>query len=438
MFASKVVYAACQWCILVALTKLSDAGTVGEWGLAMMITAPVFALCNLKLRSVLATDVKNRYTLSDYFGLRLATVTLALLIVLAISSAARFSVDTFLIVIVIGLAKGSESASDIFHGVMQKMERMERIGQAFLLKGIAILLIFPSILFLTQSLLAALLGILAICVAMLFFWDWPNAGRLLGDRSVLKPQFTISIMSQLARRTVPLGLADLINPMTTLVPKYFVAAYLGGAALGHFTAIAYVQMAGAVVILALSHSVIARLARQYHADLREFVRFFLKLLAIGAAIGGAGVVFAVLFGRLFLSIAYTPEYGEHVDVLILLMIAVAAADMKAFVVAALVAMERSRTWAVVTLLAVLVSLISASVLVPRYGLVGGAWAVLAGTWTSFVVGTLCVLVVTLSKMRRRLTETQVQFEETQSSAGRHSRRSRGVEVDGFLRQRNEA
>ena len=50
MFAGKGVYAACQWGVLVGLTRLTDAGTVGQWGLAMAITAPVFALSDIEPR----------------------------------------------------------------------------------------------------------------------------------------------------------------------------------------------------------------------------------------------------------------------------------------------------------------------------------------------------------------------------------------------------
>src|SRR5690349_12465381 len=74
-----VVYAACQWGMLVAFAKLGQAQMVGEYGLGLAITAPVFMFANLQLGSVLATDAAGASAFADYFGAR-ATTTVAALV----------------------------------------------------------------------------------------------------------------------------------------------------------------------------------------------------------------------------------------------------------------------------------------------------------------------------------------------------------------------
>src|SRR6266850_6844432 len=72
-----IAYAACQWGMLVAFAKVGDARMVGEFGLGLAITAPVFMFANLQLASVLATDAAGTTTFRDYVGARVMTTSAA-------------------------------------------------------------------------------------------------------------------------------------------------------------------------------------------------------------------------------------------------------------------------------------------------------------------------------------------------------------------------
>src|ERR1700722_789398 len=79
--AGNLVYAGCQWGMLVVLAKLGSPQLVGQFALGLAVTAPVIMLSNLQLRGVLATDAREEHTFSDYLELRLVTTGLALLTV---------------------------------------------------------------------------------------------------------------------------------------------------------------------------------------------------------------------------------------------------------------------------------------------------------------------------------------------------------------------
>lgn len=63
-FVGNVVYAACQWGMLVALTKLGTPEMVGQFTLGLAVTSPVFLFSNLQLRTLMATDAKQEYHFS--------------------------------------------------------------------------------------------------------------------------------------------------------------------------------------------------------------------------------------------------------------------------------------------------------------------------------------------------------------------------------------
>jgi O-antigen/teichoic acid export membrane protein len=100
-----VVYAACQWGMLVVLAKLGSREIVGQFTLGLAVTAPVLMLANLQLRAVQVTDARHEYCFGDYLGLRLITTGLALLVIVLITVVAGYRWETSLIILVVGLAK---------------------------------------------------------------------------------------------------------------------------------------------------------------------------------------------------------------------------------------------------------------------------------------------------------------------------------------------
>ena len=68
-FPANLLYSACQWGILVVLTKVGSKELVGLFVLALALTAPVFVCASLKLREIQATDLTGQFRFGDYLGL---------------------------------------------------------------------------------------------------------------------------------------------------------------------------------------------------------------------------------------------------------------------------------------------------------------------------------------------------------------------------------
>src|SRR5947209_14419504 len=80
-FIGNIVYAGCQWAMLVVLAKLGSPELVGRFALGFAVTAPVVMLTNLQLRGVQATDARQEHRFGEYLALRLVAAPLSLAIV---------------------------------------------------------------------------------------------------------------------------------------------------------------------------------------------------------------------------------------------------------------------------------------------------------------------------------------------------------------------
>ena len=89
-FVGNIVYAACQWGMLIVLAKLGSPGQVGQFALGLAVTAPVMMFASLDLRLLQATDALEQYRFGHYLALRIATTALATLVIGGITALAHY------------------------------------------------------------------------------------------------------------------------------------------------------------------------------------------------------------------------------------------------------------------------------------------------------------------------------------------------------------
>ncbi len=150
--AGNFVYAVCQWGIIVILAKMGDAEMVGQFALSVAITSPIILFCNLNLRSVQAADSKLVYSIHDYLSLRLLTTMFFLLLVGGVVSVESFSWHTRLVIMLVGLAKGLESISDVLYGMFQRRHRMDVISKSMIFKGLCSVILLGVVIHFTNNL----------------------------------------------------------------------------------------------------------------------------------------------------------------------------------------------------------------------------------------------------------------------------------------------
>lgn len=382
-FIGNVVYAASQWGMLVVLAKLGSPEMVGLFALALAICSPIVIFTNLQLRNVQATDVKHGYLFSDYFGLRLVTISVALLIVLAVMVLSRDTVSQGLVIFFMGVAKSVEAVSDVFYGMFQQHERFDRIAKSMMIKGPLSLLVFGAVVYLTGSVLWGVVG-LALSWAMVLIYDIRSGIMILraepemsGEQGIgaVRPRWRVTKLKGLALTTLPLGAAALLITLNPNIPRYFVQWTLGERELGIYAALAYLVVAGNTVVGALGQSAMPRLARSYsNGDGKAFRRLLLRLVGIGALLGGAGILVALLAGRSVLLLLYSPEYAEHTDVFLWVMVAAGIGYVGSFLNCGLMAARYFKAQLVLYVVVTLVAVAACAWLVPLAALRGAAWA----------------------------------------------------------------
>ena len=286
--------------------------------------------------------------------------------------------STAAVIVAVGMSQAVEGISDIYYGLMQRHERMDRITVSMLWKGATSLIAMAAGLWATGSALWGVVAMFAVRLAVLVFYD---AGPGSRDFVATEPRIASTRRESFERQVslfwlaAPLAVVMLLNSLCSNMPRYFMDHYMGTRELGIFAAAASLVSAGNTLVNAVGQAVTPRLAKLLAWEGREkFTSFSLRLMGFGAALGVCAVACAVVLGPWTMRLMFKPEYAQHNELLVALMIAGGAGYVTSMLGYAVTAARSFQPQALVFAVATLAAFAACAWLVPAHGLLGAAWA----------------------------------------------------------------
>lgn len=393
------LYSGCQFGVVVLLAKFATPDILGQFVDSNAMTAPIVLFLTLELRSALVADATGQFTFGAYRMLSNVAMTIATLILIVMAAVqAWLGAEGTLLAIFVGvfLGKIAWSLAEPNRGVFQKRERLDIMCWSNALRGGVMIAPFMLLLPLAYfrltgrwsagatlsdagtRTLAALTAaaVLVYAVGWLAVWWWYDRPRTLAGRD-LDFAWSWPAVRRLALHALPLGICILIINLCDSIPRLIIG-HVGGrpdakADLGYFGALAYVTMAGSLIMIQVGAAASRRLAVYYQSDLRAFIRLSIKLTALAVGMGLGIFLLCWLCGQWILRVLYTPEYARYYEEFLILVAAqciVLLANIFGFVVTFM-----GFFWVQVPIQVVILVLTTwtAWVLIPDDPVRGGAW-----------------------------------------------------------------
>lgn len=248
---------------------------------------------------------------------------------------------------------------------------MDRIALSLIMRGSFSLLLLSLGVYISGNLTWGLVGLVFAWAVVLIGYDIQSATLMLNQISQLQPRWHLKTLARLVWLSLPLGFVMMLISLNTNIPRYFIERYLGERQLGIFAALAYLMVAGNMVVSALGESTIPRLAKHYAAgDTLSFRKLLVKLVAIAALLGGTGVLIVAIAGRQILTFLYQPEYAQQTNLLVWLMVVAAISYMSSFLGYGMTAARYFRIQIPLFAMATGISAIACFWFIPKMGLQG--------------------------------------------------------------------
>lgn len=404
VLSGNIFFGLSQWLVISFMSKFGNVDMVGEYTLALGLTAPIFLLLNFNLRSMQATDQKDEFSFVYYFSFRNITSTTAFLILIIILMFLDYSMTTMIVIFIVGINKFIESQSDVVFGHFQKIEYMSLISISKIIKGTLNVLTITIALLVSNSLVIALIGMVVTNLLIFSFFDmrnlYKNNVKRIKTKDLLfvfkdkKKLFSILIMG------LPLGIASSLDSLTINSQRYIIEYSLSITEVGYYSSITYLMISGQTIVGALSRAVLPRLTKYFLEDIKKYIKSILFLVILGVIMGVVLIIISYFFGGFILSVLYTEEFVSYSNIFVIIMIVASVWYLTGFLNSALLATRKFNSQLIVYLLSFIVTFIFTIILTNDLGLLGSAYALLAGMITRLLVISL-ILFNIISKERKK-------------------------------------
>ncbi|MEC0090751.1 oligosaccharide flippase family protein [Paenibacillus macquariensis] len=393
-----ITYAGAQFVIVILLNKFGSPENVGQYSLGLAVTAPIFMLSHLHLRSVLIIDRSGKYVFGDFFGLRLVTTTVAFTITASFCILSGIDWNTALVIFFISLYRIVESLSDIILGIVQKQERLDQISLSRAAKGLLSILIFTFVFIPTQSLVLALFIMILGWLAITIGYDARKARAFTS----LVPIFNKGRLWNLLIVSSPLGVVLALMSLNTNIPLYAISYFKGDYYLGVYASLSYMIVACNVVVTALGESITPRLARWHAAGRhKEFVSLLRRMVAMGVGISAIACLIGWMFGQQLLTLLYSPNVAKEIGLFRWLLVSTLLVFVSSYLWYAITATGKFKAQIPLFLCTANTNGLACLIFVPEYGMIGAAMGASLALFVQ-MIGSVVVLSYVIRQAKKQV------------------------------------
>lgn len=393
--AGSLLFYLCQAALNLLVTALAGVAANGMLATAMTIANVCLSAASFGMRTFQVSDLAGKYADRTYLLSRYVTLTAAGAGCLVFAFVNSYSTEQRWVIALYTAYRLIESWSDVWHGYLQKAERLDVVGISFGVRGLVTAGTVTLGLVLTGNLVLTLAALFALNAVYVLAVDLP----LARGHADLANKSGGSVWALLAE-CAPLAVYAALNTAIPSVPRYFCERVLGTVKMSYFNNVFLPVLILQVAVIYLFVPFITTFAHLWNQkDKAGFFRGLVLLAAALAAMWAAGAAGVALLGRWGLSILYptSPEILDYAPLLQPLVLATVC-TVASTVLCHLLTIARDMRGLILGNLAGLAAAGLASVpLLRAFDVWGAAFATIAGIGVQAV----CLLAFLLVKCRKQ-------------------------------------
>lgn len=208
------------------LTRSQGVYDAGIFSIAYAVGTLMLYVGQYGFRKFQSSDIREKYSFGEYYGIRIITCVVMMIAAILYCVFGVFfrgyDANKFIVVLLVNALKCVQAFTDVVHGRMQQMGRLDAATKSSSVRYLMEILFFTGSYLLTRSLTVAIATciIISVLVALL------TSMNVAVDYCKLRPEFHLRRMVQMLAEGFPLFLSLFLNMYLSNAPKYAIDAYL--------------------------------------------------------------------------------------------------------------------------------------------------------------------------------------------------------------------
>lgn len=211
-----VIYALFSAIILAFCTRLNGIEIAGMFSIAYATSCILNAVGEFGIRIFQSTDVKRKYSFSDYFSSRVVAIIIMIIATLATVFIGGYTDTKLWICILLIIYRIVDNLSESYQAEFQINGRLDLAGKSMSFRNIISMLAFIIIDILTKNIILSCIFMVLTNLITFLFYD----ARLIKKFNVNKIKFNANRAIQIVKECMPIAIAGILNVYVINVVKY--------------------------------------------------------------------------------------------------------------------------------------------------------------------------------------------------------------------------
>lgn len=358
---------------LVIVTRLNGLTDAGIFTLSFATASMFYVIAVYSGRTYQVTETDKDVTDNEYIAHRIITSLIMLIVSFLFAFINKYYDYKILIFMLLCIFKFTEALCDVFHGILQKNDRLDIVGKSLLLRSFLNIFVFLIVNLITKNLALSCGSLIITNVLILFLVDivqslkYKEKKGFIDFKAVFKI-FTFGFFT--------FGFILLSNYIVN-APRYSIDSLLSDNAQ---TIFGIIVMPASIIMLAnqfLIQPVIINLKNSYvKKDKKDFLEKVYRIVGITLIIGFLAIVLAFFFGIPLLNLLYGLNLNAYLYDLIIILIGATLYTVSSVFSNAMIILRKTKIQLLIYFITSVLAFIISLFLVKEYFFTGAIYSYL--------------------------------------------------------------
>ncbi len=303
---------------MIAVTRINGVDNAGIFTIAFSTACIIYIIGLYAGRIYQVTEPDKKITNKDYIANKIITTVSMIIIVLLFCVIKGYTLFKIIIFILLTIYKAMEAFADVFYGILQKNDELDKVGKSLFFKSVISIILFVLIDILTKNMIISITGMLIANILIILFYDIRNSKKYIEKASSINKKHVFKIF-KLGFFTFAISF---LGMYILNAPKYAIDNYLQD---NYQTIFGIIVMPATVIGLVaqfLIHPYLNKILKLYESrDKKGLNNIVLKLIIAIIAIGVISSFLAYFLGPEVLGLVYGIDLTLYRVQLLLIIVA---------------------------------------------------------------------------------------------------------------------
>ncbi|WP_411843782.1 hypothetical protein [Salinicoccus sp. HZC-1] len=311
---STLLFSLNQWIQVILITRMIGLYEMGLFSYFLAIVAPLVLFSRFSFSDLVPTQRKYSYGYTMFSRFRSILNYIFLFSMAVFALTLDLNPYEIICLILFSVFKFFETKEDFIYTENIAESNINFLAHSKIIKSIVTLSLFAVAVFVTHSLMVAIISLLISQVLVYYMYDkkfssYDNYQARLFGRMHFKHIFWLGL---------GLSVVGLLSSLNANIPRYILEHYHSVEDLGIYATIMYFSAIALNIVITINQSLIAEFASAAAKSLRRFYTSFLKLMALYVIVLLAGNIILILYGNDILVFVYGAQFeGYQTEMLLL-------------------------------------------------------------------------------------------------------------------------